>query len=223
MTIKRMTKSGKVYCALIVLIPVLACLGLHLFAAPEATPDLLDRNGKEAFNLFAHWSQGNVVVLIRHAERCDRSEHQCLQGDSGITVPGRAMALALGRDIKALLMLDNATIYNSPVKRTKQTAGFMFGAAASDRMWLREGCKKNLLRDIFASKQPGKNLLLVTHATCIDRLGEADGEKLIELDFSSEKTYGISIFLAVDREARQAYVLGYLYPGDWSKLLQRKR
>jgi len=132
------------------------------------------------------------------------------------------MAMRLGEHFKARLPLDDTVIYHSPVKRAAQTARFMFGNRSSDRRWLRGDCEKNLLRDIFKNKEDGKNLVLVTHATCIYPLGEAEGDKLIQLDMYSAKTYGITIFLALDKQGAQAYVLGYLFPEDWDKMPNRR-
>ncbi|MFH7439529.1 histidine phosphatase family protein, partial [Pseudomonas syringae pv. tagetis] len=41
-----------------------------------------------------HWRQGVVVVMFRHADRCDRSTNPCLSVTDGITVKGRDAALA---------------------------------------------------------------------------------------------------------------------------------
>ena len=35
--------------------------------------------------LSEHWESGNVIFLIRHEERCDRSNNPCLGPDEGIT------------------------------------------------------------------------------------------------------------------------------------------
>lgn len=40
--------------------------------------------------------QHPVVVLFRHAERCDRSTNQCLSDKTGITVKGTQDARELG-------------------------------------------------------------------------------------------------------------------------------
>ncbi len=63
------------------------------FFPKEETPNLLENNGKGVFDLSAHWSQGTIVAIIRHVERCDRSENQCLEGKTGITVVGKKMAM----------------------------------------------------------------------------------------------------------------------------------
>lgn len=197
--------------------------GVYIYQHQERTDSILDDKGKEAFDLLAHWSQGNVVVLIRHAERCDRSENECLDGEDGITVSGKAMSIRLGNDFRSLLSLKNATIFNSPVKRTSQTAKFIFGRASIAQSWLRDDCREGFLDDIFEYKEDGKNMVLVTHGTCINYLQDSDGEKLIALDADARETYGITIFLVIDSLAKQAHVLGFLYPDAWTKALSQRR
>lgn len=129
------------------------------FLQPESTVSLVE-NEKRLFDLQTHWNQGNVVALVRHAERCDRSDNQCLAGDTGITVPGKAEAVNVGQEF-GHLPEQTTIVYNSPVKRTDQTADLMFGEKATvTQNWLREGCKINLYDDIFKHKEEGKNLIL---------------------------------------------------------------
>lgn len=214
-----MTNQTKIIISLIGVILIISCAGLWGHLKPQKTEHILENNKKNVFNLLAHWSQGNIVAIIRHAERCDRSDNKCLDGQRGITVPGKEMALKLGNDFKELLPLSKADIYNSPVKRTKQTAAFMFGSDSSDKLWLRKGCKNNLYNDIFDHKEEGKNMILITHATCMSKLGESVNNKLIQMDIENKNTYGITIFIAVKKYTKQAYVLGYLYPNDWMEVI----
>lgn len=190
---------------------------LHL--QPEPTVSLAE-DEKRLLDLQTHWYQGNVVTLVRHAERCDRSDNLCLDGATGITVPGKAEAIAVGQKFDHL---PNRTIvvYNSPVKRTHQTADLMFGEKATSQDWLREGCKENLYEDIFKYKEEGKNLILVTHSTCIDKLGEAQNNDLVVMDIHDMSTYNSSIFLAVSKEEKNAYTLGYLFADEWDKAFNK--
>ena len=213
-----MTKQSKVIISLVCVLLIIFFAGLWVSLKPQKTASILEDNGKEAFNLLAHWSQGNIVAIIRHAERCDRSDNQCLEGESGITVPGKEMSLKLGENFKTLLPINNVNIYNSPLKRTHQTAEFMFGSESVDKLWLRKDCKKNLYKDIFNRKEAGKNLILITHFTCLRELGKSDGNKLIRMNFDDKKTYGVTIFIAVNKDVKQAYVLGYLFPDNWENM-----
>ncbi|MGI9277801.1 MAG: hypothetical protein ACR2PT_23510 [Endozoicomonas sp.] len=204
---------------LITLSLITVVLTVLLTYQPDETESLLANDGKGLFDLEAHWTQGNVVSLVRHAERCDRSESECLDGNDGITVPGVDQAVEVGKAYDYLPQ-QATVIFNSPVKRTDQSADFMFGDESSDQKWLREGCKENLLDDIFKYKEDGKNLILITHSTCIDALGEEQGDKLIELDIHEPETYAGSFFLTVDKEEKKIHVLGYLLADEWKVAYQ---
>lgn len=206
------------------LIGILVVLGLaiNIFSPGEKTPNII-ANNNEIINLLAQWKKGNVIALVRHTERCDRSDNQCLEGSSGITLQGKDNAVKLGGYFKELLPLNNAIIYNSPVKRTYQTAKFMFGELSSNKMWLRKGCKVNLLKNIYETKKINENMILITHFTCMDKLGESQGAKLIDIDIDDSGMYGITVFVTINKESNQAYILGYLLISDWGGLIKESQ
>ncbi len=74
-------------------------------------------NGK---TLAALAKQHPVVVLFRHAERCDRSDNTCLSDSTGITVNGAQDARALGKAFSA--DIQNYNLYSSNTVRTIQSA-----------------------------------------------------------------------------------------------------
>ncbi len=161
----------------------------------------------------AAWRQGRVALLIRHMARCDRSPDPCLDTDGhGITRAGarRAERMALG--IRARLDLALADIWHSPVRRTAQTARILFGDANRPAPWLRRDCKTQMQAAIFDHWRPGRNLVLVTHASCIEYLTDARGRRLIDPDADS---YGWAWFLIrqSDDDWRPA---GALTPEGWS-------
>ncbi len=204
--------------SLAVLIPLTVLLGFaFFFLKDDSITSLTEDNNRRIFNLKSHWSQGNVVALVRHAERCDRSDNQCLDGNDGITLSGSKEAEVVG-DKFEYLPDQKTTIYNSPVKRTDQTAAFMFDEeVTTDQAWLRKDCKKNLYDDIFKHKKEGTNLILITHSTCIDKLGERQNNKLISMSIHDESTYNASIFMVINQPAKEAYVLGYLFADEWDQ------
>ena len=209
-----------VFYLLLTIVPVIAA-GYFYQQSKQSkeTPSLLENDKKGVVDLLDHWEKGNIVSLIRHTERCDQSSAPCLIGEKGITIFGKEAALKLGEDFKKLP--DQKTIYyHSPVKRTAQTAHFMFGALSVEQNWLREDCRENLYRDIFKHKEEGKNLVLITHSRCMDPLGEKEGNDLVNMDIHDKKTYGISIFMVVDKGAKRINVRGYLYSSDWGKALR---
>lgn len=182
---------------------------ISLYVYTNDNEDFTADNDKQLFSFETHWSQGDVVALIRHTERCDRSDNVCLEGDTGITVSGKNKAVEVGQAYGRLLT-PQTTIYNSPVKRTIQSAKFMFGPRSITKTWLREGCKEHLLDNILKYKEEDKNLILVTHSTCIDALGEEQGNDLFDMSLHGEETYGGSFFIAIDSARKLAYSLGYL-------------
>ena len=203
----------------LILILVGAIITTYLVSQVKQVESPLVKGSKGLFDLEAHWAQGNVVSLIRHTERCDRSDGPCFDGKDGITVFGKEQAIKIG-NAYAKLPKQDIIIYNSPLKRTKQSADLMFPGKSSDKKWLRDGCKENLLDDIFKYKEETKNLIFVTHDTCIDPLGEQQEDKLIKMDLNPEDTYGASFFLAINKEKSKAFFLGYLLADDWEQLYE---
>lgn len=194
-------------------LPFLAAVALAvwIFDPPEL-PDLSTEESIEDHNVRNSWQLGEVVVLVRHLERCDRSESPCLDGRDGITARSVDIGVALSEEFYQL-GVDRAAVYNSPMTRTDQTADILFGGYSSDRGWLNK-CRKSdsLLKDVMHFKQPGKNLVLITHSTCIARFEEA-------LGFSSDTPdYGASIFLTTEPGAEHPRILGYLDVEDWDRV-----
>jgi len=164
------------------------------------------------------WARGKVVLLIRHAERCDRSPNPCLNGRKGITVAGSQVSEKLGQDIARHLDLATADIFSSPVKRTVQTAHFLFDEPVQEAPWLRKRCKTEMQRNILAHKRKGRNLVLVTHATCMQHLKDSKGRPLIDKATLDDSGYGIAWFLATDDSPAGLRPLGFLRPQDWQRL-----
>ncbi len=178
---------------------------------------------KTQFDFLTHWKQGNIALLIRHAERCDRSDEPCVNSEvkEGITVKGKEAAIEMGQNMQFLLPNNNSEIYNSPVQRTEQTAQYLFNGRSVTQSWLRKDCKKGLLNKVISHKSEGKNLILVSHATCFKSLGVKEGQKIIQSDITNNQTYGTTYVLSIDKKNNQAYMLGYISPEDWSGLNNR--
>lgn len=173
---------------------------------PAAVPDLAHGNVAGARALVSEWAKGDVIVLVRHVERCDHSRAACLTGNDGITDRSRSVAVSVGAQFEQL-GLDNADIYNSPMTRTAQTAGFMFNKVSANDDWL-VSCRGTMLRDALAHKVPGRNLVLVTHSECMSQM-----EKDLKLPATS-LGYGASLF--VSAKALQApRMLGFIEASDW--------
>ena len=193
--------------ALLLVIPLTLWL-----LAPAVVPDLAHGNVSGARALAAGWAKGEMIVLVRHVERCDHSPAPCLSGDDGITDRSRSVAVGVGAQFEHL-GLNNADIYNSPMLRTVQTAGYMFNRAASGEDWL-ISCKGHILQEALAHKLPGRNLILVTHSECMAEL-EKDLNSPV-----SDPGYGSSLFVSAANKAAPR-VLGFIEASDWQSVSTR--
>ena len=180
--------------------------------APATVPDLAHGNVAGAQALAAGWARGDMIVLVRHVERCDHSRAPCLSGHDGITDRSRSVAVAVGAQFEQL-GLSNADIYNSPVMRTVQTAGYMFNRPAPGEDWLID-CKGRMLRDALAHKIAGRNLILVTHSECMGQI-----EKDLNVS-ASDPGYGASLFVSAASPAAPK-VLGFIEASDWRTVTTR--
>ncbi|KQV20166.1 phosphoglycerate kinase [Pseudomonas sp. Root329] len=196
--------------AAVVLTSALLVIALTVWLLhPAAVPDLAHGNVAGARALKADWAKGNVIVLVRHVERCDHSSAPCLIGNDGITERSRSVAVEVGAQFEQL-GLNKADIYNSPILRTAQTAGYMFNKVGVGEKWL-INCKGTMLRDALAHKVAGRNLILVTHSECMSQL-----EKDLKLP-TATLGYGASLFISA--ETPQApRMLGVIEASDWHSL-----
>ncbi|MGE8067000.1 histidine phosphatase family protein [Pseudomonas sp. NPDC089569] len=191
----------------LLLVSALLVVPLAFFALrPAAVPDLAHGNVAGARALKAGWDKGDMIVLVRHVERCDHSSAPCLVGDDGITDRSRSVAVAVGAQFEQM-GLGKADIYNSPMLRTAQTAGFMFNKVSAGDEWL-INCKGTMLRDALSHKVAGRNLILVTHSECMDQL-----EKDLNLS-TSTLGYGASLFITAEPQQKPR-MLGFIEASDW--------
>ncbi|MNM83226.1 Lipopolysaccharide core heptose(II)-phosphate phosphatase precursor [compost metagenome] len=162
--------------------------------------------------LLQDWADGAVIVMIRHAERCDSAPGPCLDDPTGITVAGTHAATQVGQGLHTL-GLNNADVLSSPKVRTRQTAHFILGQAVPSAAWL-ESCDNQFADEALARKRPGHNLVLVTHNGCIDHFQRQQrvvgGER--------ESGYASALFVSVDGNGK-ARILGRLNEPDWQRVL----
>ena len=161
-------------------------------------------------DLLARWKAGNVIVLIRHGERCDYSTNPCMGSADGITWIGHDVAERVGEHL-ATLGLHDADIFTSPLPRTTQTAQALFHQAVAEKDWVVR-CDVNMTADIKAHKVAGRNMLLVTHSGCIRRVDARLG-----LPHAREAEYASALFLTVGPNGK-VKLLGSLDPQDWAKM-----
>lgn len=197
----------------VVLASVLLVIPLTVWLLrPAAVPDLAHGNVAGAQALLSGWAKGEMIVLVRHVERCDHSRAACLSGNDGITDRSRSVAVSVGAQFEQL-GLDKTDIYNSPMIRTAQTASYMFNKVGADQDWL-ISCKGTMLRDALAHKVAGRNLILVTHSECLAQI-----EKDLKLPTAS-LGYGASLFIS-DATPQTPQMLGFIEASDWRTVTTR--
>ncbi|MGE7955869.1 histidine phosphatase family protein [Pseudomonas sp. NPDC089530] len=179
---------------------------------PRSPLNLVSAADLRTSGILEQWQAGNVVVLVRHVERCDRSPHPCLGPADGITRLGSEAAVRLGAAFKALGM-SRTDVLSSPITRTAQTSAYMFEQPTAAQEWL-ASCGKPLRDDVVAHKSAHRNLLLVTHSGCI-----SDFESQTGFKHAHASEYGSALFVSL--EAGQVKVLGVVNEENWPSLLNR--
>jgi phosphohistidine phosphatase SixA len=206
---RRTSPLGKKLCAII----ALAAATLWLTGCSRIE-DLGASDKMAKAGVYAGWAKGEIVVLVRHAERCDRSENACLADADGITVKGSEASKEVGQGIKSL-GLEHTTILASPETRTKQTAYYMFGKAAETQEWIRD-CDKSFTGKLLAHKEPKQNLVLVTHSGCIDHFAR-------DMNVSAgqrSSDYAQAFFISVDDQGKPK-ILGSMNAAQWQGILAK--
>jgi phosphohistidine phosphatase SixA len=182
---------------------------------PAPMTDLGEAHHALKADFYSLWDKGQLVVLMRHVERCDHSTNPCLSAPDGITVKGRGVAERLGLSFPQL-GLGHADIFNSPLQRTEQTSRYAFYQKSQAQDWL-INCRRSMLDDVLKHKQDQRNLVLVTHSECITEL-----EKSLKVRSPWSAEYGSSLILSIDPVDHSPHVLGYVYAQDWTKVLARR-
>jgi phosphohistidine phosphatase SixA len=165
----------------------------------------LDRGNAEPMaraTVLQHWREGKVVVLVRHAERCDRSANPCLGPADGITHLGSSHSQTVGQAFQSMGM-GNTDVLSSPLTRTAQTAQYMFGKQAASKAWL-ASCGDSLSAEVLSHKAARRNLVLVTHSGCI-----SDFERQSGFDPSATADYTSSLWVSVAGDGKPV-ALGYM-------------
>ncbi|MFJ4346255.1 histidine phosphatase family protein [Pseudomonas sp. NPDC089401] len=194
---------------------LLALAGLVLWQARgAAVADLGSVQHMHDHGVYSAWDNDEVIVLVRHAERCDRSRHACLDDPTGITVEGSRAAAAVGSGMRRLGLAGSDTLA-SPEVRTQQTASFLFGKAIETQDWLAR-CDDTFAEAALAHKRQGHNLVLVTHSGCIDhlerQLGVAGGDR--------DPGYASALFIRTDSNGKPR-LLGQLNANQWRTLISQ--
>ncbi|MET4713385.1 MULTISPECIES: histidine phosphatase family protein [Pseudomonas] len=163
-------------------------------------------------HLLPAWREGELIVLVRHEERCDRSKNPCLGPSDGLTVVGHQHAEALGKAFNVLGMT-RTDVLASPATRTAQTAHAMFGNVqlTADPQAI---CGEAIGEQLLQHKHPGRNLIFVTHSGCI-----ADFEKALGYPHAAFPQYGSALFIRARADGRFD-TLGLVNGPAWTAVLK---
>lgn len=186
-------------------------MGLMLW--PRSPTLLVQGNHLAESRLIEQWQAGELVVLVRHAERCDQSNNPCLGPPDGITRVGEQTSVELGKALAAM-GLAHTDVLTSPTTRTVQTAHSMFAREISQQEWL-AACGETLRDEVVAHKSAGRNLVLVTHSGCISEFEAQSGFRR-----ALKAAYTSALFVAIKADG-QLQVLGTLNTEDWPIVLNK--
>lgn len=194
---------------------VLLVVGLVAGAAiwPSTPPDLSTADQKDVARFHAQWASGNIVMLIRHAERCDRSSNACMGPDDGITQAGHDQATQIGSALLAM-GISNTDVFASPKTRTVQTAQAIFNVTGREQPWLSD-CENDMRKDIKAHKVSQRNLVLVTQSSCISQFDAVMGFPHAK---AAEYASAVVTVLTASGKLR---MLGVVNPQDWKTVAAR--
>ncbi|WP_213879326.1 histidine phosphatase family protein [Pseudomonas sp. dw_358] len=179
------------------------------FARPANIRDLSVGNRLAHSGLMASWKAGDIIVLLRHAERCDRSTRSCMAAENGITLHGAAVATQLGT-VFSTLGLANTDVLASDTLRTQQTAQLAFKPqTATVQHWLFK-CSGDVLGQALGQKTAQRNLALVTHSECFDRL-----ERQMGITETTRNPYANALFIRVGSDGHKPRILGFMHAKNW--------
>lgn len=195
-------------------IALVGLLSIGTLLWPASPTDLGVDNRLLTSGLLASWRDGDVVALVRHEERCDRSTNPCLDSIDGLTVIGSQRAEVLGKAFKAL-GLEGTDMIASPALRTAQTSHFMFGTSMELVPGQLSVCGPHMGEEILSRKQPGRNLVLVTHRGCI-----ADFEGALGYPHALSSDFGSVLFVQVLADGKFKAV-GQINNQDWAAALKQ--
>lgn len=183
----------------------------HFLADPKPV-DLSKSPFALTNHMLAEWHSGDLIVFVRHLERCSRVDAACMEDEpTGITQRSSATGLEMRAQFEGL-GLGITDVYSSPLTRTSQTSALLFAEPTANKDFLYQ-CKESFVEDALAKKIPGRNLVLVTHSSCMDEVNETLAYS--EIDYE----YGAAIFLNVE-SATEHDILGFVDADDWSKTLE---
>nr|WP_193568809.1 histidine phosphatase family protein [Citrobacter sp. NCU1] len=157
----RSVKSKKNIAILMMAFVIMAGLNTRLAWSSNGLPRI------DSETVAAIAQQHPVVVLFRHAERCDRSSNECLSDKTGITVNGAYNARARGRAFSE--KMKDYDLYSSNAVRTIQSATWFSADKKVTVDKNMQECGHRIYRSIEAlqAKSQNKNVVIFTHNHCL--------------------------------------------------------
>lgn len=179
-------------------------------------------NAEGLARLKSAWQQGQVTMLLRHAETCEGSPPECLDV---LNDAGKAQAVATGESIRKLFGagvevgveagMKSAAVFHSPRERTRETAFLAFGE--SEELPALADCKgdfQGFVNSRNNSRKMGRNEILVTHSTCLNSLKNEWGLSLLGFNARDAKYYGVAVLLTGQEKTPLACIAKH----DWQAL-----
>ncbi|EFG0732487.1 lipopolysaccharide core heptose(II)-phosphate phosphatase [Escherichia coli] len=179
----RSSLKSKKYIIILLALAAIAGLGTHAAWSSNGLPRIDNKTLARLARLARLAQQHPVVVLFRHAERCDRSTNQCLSDKTGITVKGTQDARELGNAFSA--DIPDFDLYSSNTVRTIQSATW-FSAGKKltvDKRLLQCGNEiYSAIKDL-QSKAPDKNIVIFTHNHCLTYIAKDKRDATFKPDY----------------------------------------
>ncbi|RXB79897.1 lipopolysaccharide core heptose(II)-phosphate phosphatase [Escherichia coli] len=110
-----------------------------------------------------------IVFLIRHGERCDRSQNECLSAHEGITINGANKARKYGELFNK--MYPSYGLYSTDTLRTVQTATFFSGGKVPIIPGI-STCDDDAINNILKISQQNKVTVIFTHNHCLSKIAK---------------------------------------------------
>ncbi|GCV07077.1 lipopolysaccharide core heptose(II)-phosphate phosphatase [Escherichia coli] len=109
-----------------------------------------------------------TIFLIRHGERCDRSDNICLSDQKGITVEGAKKAQQYGEFFNKYFQ--QHSVYTTNTLRTIQTANFF--SEAKKNIIPHSSTFDEALENIKKVSENNKITVIFTHNHCLSRIAK---------------------------------------------------
>lgn len=173
----RSSLKSKKYFIILLALAAIAGLGTHAAWSSNGLPRIDNKT------LARLAQQHPVVVLFRHAERCDRSTNQCLSDKTGITVKGTQDARELGNAFSA--DIPDFDLYSSnTVGLFSRRPGFSAGKKLTvDKRFLQCGNEiYSAIKDL-QRKAPDKNIVIFTHNHCLTYIAKDKRDATFKPDY----------------------------------------